>query len=65
MINNDNTAWQTYLSLMDKSPYLSDESLKEVARKDEGLTAPMVRDILVANPQAAKMQKFQLYLMSD
>ncbi len=51
---DDNTAWQTYLSLMDKSPYLSDESLKEIAKKDDGLTAPMVRDILVANPQAAK-----------
>lgn len=51
---NDNTAWQTYLSLMDKSPYLSDESLKEVAKKDDGLTLPMVRDILVANPQSAK-----------
>ena len=50
----DNTAWQTYLSLMDKSPYLSDESLKEVAKKEDALTAPMVRDILVANPQAAK-----------
>jgi hypothetical protein len=39
---------------MDKSPYLSNESLKEVAQKDDGLTLPMVRDILVANPQAAK-----------
>ncbi len=51
---NDNTAWQTYLGLMDKSPYLSEDALKEVARKEDALSAPMVRDVLAANPQASK-----------
>jgi len=59
---NDYTAWQTYLSLIDKSPYLSDESLKEIAKKEDGLTTPMVRDILVANPQAAKNAEISILL---
>ncbi len=50
----DNNAWQTYLSLMEKSPYLSDTTLKKIAGKENGLSVPMVRDLLVANPQAAK-----------
>ncbi len=62
VLANDYTAWQTYLSLMNKSPYLSDEALKEVAAKEEGLTAPMVRDVLVANPQAAKSNEVQAIL---
>ncbi len=47
---------------MDKSPYLSDESLKEIAKKEDGLTAPMVRDVLVANPQAAKSAEIKQLL---
>ena len=54
VLANDNNAWQTYIGLMDKSPYLSKEVLTEVARKEEALTAPMVRNVLLANPQAAK-----------
>jgi hypothetical protein len=62
VLANDYTAWQTYLSLMNKSPYLSDKALKEVAAKEEGLTTPMVRDVLVANPQAAKSNEVQAIL---
>ncbi|HOZ29527.1 MAG TPA: T9SS type A sorting domain-containing protein [Bacteroidales bacterium] len=51
---DDNSAWLTYYELMFISPYLSDTVLKEVAKKELGLTAPMIRDILVANPQSAK-----------
>lgn len=51
---DDNSAWVTYYDLMYKSPYLSDTVLKNVSKKEAGLTVPMIRDILVANPQAAK-----------
>jgi hypothetical protein len=51
---DDNSAWLTYWELMNKSPYLSDTVLKGVSGKEQGLTAPMIRDILVANPQVAK-----------
>jgi hypothetical protein len=62
VLANDNTAWQTYLELMDKSPYLSEEALKEVAKKEDVLSAPMVRDVLVSNPQAAKSSEIQKVL---
>ena len=51
---DDNSAWLTYYDLMFKSPYLSDTVLKDIAKKEVGLTVPMIRDILVANPQSAK-----------
>jgi hypothetical protein len=51
---DDNSAWVTYYDLMYNSPYLSDTVLKNVSKKETGLTVPMIRDILVANPQAAK-----------
>lgn len=62
VLADDNTAWQAYLSLMEKSPYLSDTVLKDVALKEYGLTAPMVRDVLVANPQAAKSKEIEKIL---
>lgn len=51
---DDNSAWVTYYDLMYNSPYLSDTVLKNVSKKETGLTVPMIRDILVANPQSAK-----------
>ncbi len=62
VLASDLNAWQTYLGLMDKSPYLSNEALKEVALKEDALTKPMVRDVLVANPQAAKDPEIQKIL---
>jgi len=59
---SDYNAWQTYLSLIAKSPYLSEEVLKVIAGKEYALTAPMVRDVLVANPQAAKDPAIQKIL---
>jgi len=62
VLASDLNAWQTYLGLMDKSPYLSNEALKEVALKEDALTKPMVRDVLVANPQASKDPEIQKIL---
>jgi len=59
---DDNSAWLTYYELMDYSPYLSDTVLKEVAKKEQGLTAPMIRDILFANPQGIKNKDIQKML---
>ncbi|MDD4218340.1 MAG: T9SS type A sorting domain-containing protein [Bacteroidales bacterium] len=62
VLANDITAWETYISLIEKSPNLSIESLKEVASKETSLTAPMVRDVLVSNPQAAKSKEIEIIL---
>ncbi|HNQ67940.1 MAG TPA: T9SS type A sorting domain-containing protein [Bacteroidales bacterium] len=59
---DDNKAWLIYYDLIGKSPYLSDTVLKEVSKKEQGLTAPMIRDILVANPQGIKNKDLQQML---
>jgi hypothetical protein len=59
---NDNDAWQTYLKLMQYSPYLSDTVLKDVAKKEYHFTPQMIRNILVSNPQAAKSKGLQKVL---
>ena len=48
------TAWFNYLNLMLLSPFLSDEVLLELAKKETGFSHAMIRDIMVANPQSAK-----------
>ncbi|PLX06006.1 MAG: hypothetical protein C0596_16060 [Marinilabiliales bacterium] len=54
ILASDYFAYETYLGLIAKSPYLSKKSLIEIAMKEDGLTVPMIRDILVKNPHAAK-----------
>lgn len=56
-MTSDADAWAKYLSLMEKAGYLSEEVLQEVASKEEGFTVAMIRDILYANPHAAKSRE--------
>lgn len=53
------TAYNNYMELMDKAGYLSEEVLLEVAKKEEGFTVAMIRNILVANPQSAKIKEIE------
>ncbi|MBN1340231.1 MAG: T9SS type A sorting domain-containing protein [Bacteroidales bacterium] len=47
-------AYDLYMSLMGKSPYLSDSVLMAAIEKESVLPNVLIKDILVANPQAAK-----------
>ncbi len=47
-------AWELYVSLLGKSPYLSDTIMKSAINKENVLPPEMVTDILIANPQSAK-----------
>ncbi len=47
-------AYDLYMSLMGKSPYLSDSVLMAAIEKENVLPNVLIKDILVANPQAAK-----------
>ncbi|MCD4734870.1 MAG: hypothetical protein K8R53_02380, partial [Bacteroidales bacterium] len=47
-------AYDIYMSLMGKSPYLSDSVIMATIDKENVLPNVLVKDILVANPQSAK-----------
>jgi hypothetical protein len=47
-------AYDLYMSLMGKSPYLSDSVLIAAIEKENVLANVLVKDVLVANPQSAK-----------
>lgn len=46
--------YDLYMSLMGKSPYLSDSVLIAAIEKEDVLPNVLIKDILVANPQSAK-----------
>jgi hypothetical protein len=48
---------QVYNELMAKSPYLSDTVISTAIEKEDVLPGTMIRDIMVANPKAAKSEK--------
>ncbi|MCD4744692.1 MAG: T9SS type A sorting domain-containing protein [Bacteroidales bacterium] len=47
-------AWDLYVSLLGKSPYLSDTVMTSAINKENVLPPEMVTDVLIANPQSAK-----------
>jgi hypothetical protein len=50
-----NQTLEVYQSLLSKSPYLSDTSLIESVLNEWVLPNPALRDILLLNPQSAKI----------
>jgi hypothetical protein len=47
-------AYDLYMSLMGKSPYLSDSVMIAAVEKENVLPNVLIKDVLVANPQSAK-----------
>ena len=58
-MTSDADAWQKYLTLMEEAGYLSETVLKDIAAKEEGFSEAMIRDILYANPHAAKSKEIE------
>ena len=59
VLTTNSDAWQKYMDLMSKAGYVSETVLKEVSAKETGFTDAMIRDILVANPHAAKSKEVE------
>ncbi len=53
-MTTDIDAWINYQTLMQNAGYLSEDVLDEISKKETGFNQAMIRNVLVANPQAAK-----------
>ncbi len=59
---SNTTVWTNYLELMSKAGYITEEVLKELINNESGFTKAMTRDVLVANPHAAKSKEISTTL---
>jgi hypothetical protein len=59
VLTTNTDAWNKYLQLMAEAGYLSEDVLAEVSKKETGFSKAMIRNILAANPQAAKSAEVQ------
>jgi len=51
--------FQAYTNIMNQAPFTSDEILEAVSKKETGWNKGMIRNVLVAHPQAAKSETIQ------
>lgn len=58
-----NDTWELRSKLLGESPYLSEKALKMVAEKELVLPQAVLFEILLANPDALKNEKFLEYLL--
>jgi len=56
---NTQRSFQAYTNIMNQAPFTSDEVLEAVSTKETGWSNGMIRNVLVAHPQAAKSTKIQ------
>ncbi len=56
---NIQRSFQAYTNIMNQAPFTSDEVLKAVSIKETGWSNGMIRNVLVAHPQAAKSGTIQ------
>jgi predicted Zn-dependent protease len=59
VLTNDADAWKKYKKLKKNEGYLSEEVLLALSKKENGFSKAMIRNVMVANPQAAKSKKVQ------
>jgi hypothetical protein len=57
ILSTPDEAYELHTDLMNKSPYLTDTVMIEAINKEDVLNPVMVKEILVANPQAAKSEE--------
>ncbi len=54
---NESTAYPAYINLMQTAPYVSENVLEELGGQEYAFANTMIRDVMIANPHAAKSEK--------